>query len=259
MKTRIIQTRFWDDDAVQSVSADARFLWIFLLTNKEIGMTRYVRIPDAFLKHYLSFTDTQLSKAKQEIENTGKVFFSESWVCIKNLERENKYKNSPKLEQPYEDELSHVPSEVIALFKGKDSSIGSTIGSSTNSTTDSLINSKTINHKSKTKNQKGVYSYEKFLKDFNETVGSEHRGDTKTRGMLRARLADGFSEKDIQTAIQNAKADDYLMGDNESGKRYLTPEYILRSNKLDEWLSVSTAPVERTRDEGVIVKTRKVK
>ena len=93
MKGRVLKTWFWDDDTVQSVSKDARFLWVFILTNKELGMTNYVRIPDTILKFYLSLTEHELKKAKEEIQATGKVFFYNNWIFIPKLEKQNNYRN----------------------------------------------------------------------------------------------------------------------------------------------------------------------
>ena len=79
MKTRIIQTRFWEDDMVESVQKDARLLWIFLLTNKELGMSNYVKIADVFIEHFTGLTKGELQKAKNDLENTKKV------LCVRFL------------------------------------------------------------------------------------------------------------------------------------------------------------------------------
>lgn len=190
MKTRIIQTRFWDDDTVQSVSSDARLLWIFLLTNKELGMTNYVRIPDRFIEHYLSFTTQQLTKAKKELEGTGKILFIEPWIYIRNLEKENKYKDSPKLEQPYKKELACVPEKIVrsfnAIIKRKYSAMDTTI----NSTMDSSHKQKTKNNKPKRgeceggdkkpkKNYEG--EFEKFWDTYPKKVGKKKAKEVYTR------------------------------------------------------------------------------
>jgi len=130
MKTRIIQTRFWEDDIVQSVSKDANHLWIFLLSNKDIGMSNYYKMPDTLICYYTKLTDKDLQKAKLELEKTQKIFFYENWIFIPNLERENSYKNSPKNLKPYESELSHVPEKVKTHFLSVQATFDSSIDSS---------------------------------------------------------------------------------------------------------------------------------
>lgn len=82
-----------------------------------------------------------------------------------------------------------------------------------------------------------IKEYKLFLQGFNSIVGSSYKGSDKVLKQFEARLKEGYTLKEIATAIKNASNDDYLMGDNEGGKRYLTPEYILRANKLDQWLN----------------------
>lgn len=80
-------------------------------------------------------------------------------------------------------------------------------------------------------------SYTSFIENFNSIVGSSYRGDTKSQSAFLARLKSGYTLEDILKAVSNAKCDSYLMGDNPTKRRYLTPEYITRSDKLDQWLN----------------------
>lgn len=76
-----------------------------------------------------------------------------------------------------------------------------------------------------------------FLQGFNSVVGSAFKGSDKVFKQFEARMKEGYTLKEIAQAVQNASGDTYLMGKNENDKRYLTPEYILRANKLDQWLN----------------------
>jgi uncharacterized phage protein (TIGR02220 family) len=82
-----------------------------------------------------------------------------------------------------------------------------------------------------------AFSYEEFLELFNQTVGTQHRGDNKSKGSFKARVKEGYTRDDFKLAITNAKNDRYLMGENDSNRRYLIPEYITRSEKLDLWIN----------------------
>ena len=141
MKGRVIRTRFWDDDTVQSVSANSRYIWIFLLTNKEIGMTNYFKMPESFLCYYTGLDSKIIRKCKKELEKTKKVFFKNDWIYIPRLEALNNYANSPKNIVAYTNELDCVPDDIIQYFKQLYSSIDSSI--------DSDEKSKTRNKKSK--------------------------------------------------------------------------------------------------------------
>lgn len=80
-----------------------------------------------------------------------------------------------------------------------------------------------------------VFSYKNFLELFNTVVCTEHRGDTKSQAQFKARVKEGNTYEDFDKAIRNAAKDSYLMGENDGGRRYLTPEYITRSDRFDYW------------------------
>lgn len=82
---------------------------------------------------------------------------------------------------------------------------------------------------------KGVY--DKFMNGFNKIVGSKHRGDPKSRASLKARMKEGWTGENILKAVYAASQSKHLMGANDSNRRYLTPEYILRADKLDQWFA----------------------
>jgi len=150
MKTRIIQTRFWEDDIVQAVSSNARLLWICLLTNKELGMTNFIHIPDVFLSYYTGLSPQVLQNTKEELQKTGKIFFYGSWIYIPKLEDLNAYKNAPRNIDTYNRELSQVPNDITMKFK----ELYTTIDTSMDSTMHSTHKSKILNKKSKNKNTK---------------------------------------------------------------------------------------------------------
>lgn len=94
-----------------------------------------------------------------------------------------------------------------------------------------------VNDNVKDKDKKEEDIFVRFINKFNEITGKNFKGGDRERSALNARLAEGFTTKDIGTAILKASQDPYLCGDNEGGKWYLTPEYILRRNKLEQWVN----------------------
>lgn len=78
-------------------------------------------------------------------------------------------------------------------------------------------------------------AYVRFIKFFNQVTRSKFKGSQKVRDKFNARIKEGWTTKEIGLAVKNASLDDYLMGDNPGNRKYLTPEYILRGEKLDEW------------------------
>jgi len=79
--------------------------------------------------------------------------------------------------------------------------------------------------------------YTMFLEKFNSICNSKYRGNEKIKKQLNARLKEGFTIEEIFTAIEKASKSKFLMGKNEDKKKYLSPEYITRADKLDQWLN----------------------
>jgi len=79
---------------------------------------------------------------------------------------------------------------------------------------------------------------ETFIEFFNQAKGSKekpakYRLNSKTVSMLRAREKDGYTFEDISKAIKNCKADTFHI----QNPKYLTPEFILRPDKLEQYLN----------------------
>jgi len=77
--------------------------------------------------------------------------------------------------------------------------------------------------------------YEDFLVIFNDTTKKKFRIlDEKTRRQLNGRIKEGYTLGDFQAAIKNCVNDDY----HKKNPKYLTPEFITRSDKLQKYLNV---------------------
>jgi hypothetical protein len=154
MKTRIIQTRFWDDEFVFNASKDAKLLYIFLLTSQYINISGIFQLDERKIAFETGLTPKEFERAKEEIETAKKVFFYKGWVKVINAEKNNGYKNSPLNEVAYQREVSLIPQCVLDYF---DSSMDTSIDSSTYT-----------NHKSEIINNKYKIINKTIKKEFSE-------------------------------------------------------------------------------------------
>lgn len=127
MKTRIIQTRFWDDEFVFNASKDAKLLYIYLLTSQYINISGIFQLDERKIAFETGLTPKEFERAKEEIVSANKVIFYKGWVKVFNAEKNNGYKNSPLNQVAYERELSLIPQCVLDYFN---SSIDTSIDSS---------------------------------------------------------------------------------------------------------------------------------
>lgn len=72
-----------------------------------------------------------------------------------------------------------------------------------------------------------------FIEKFNSIKNSKFKITSKVKSSLAARIKDGYTLEQITAAIENCKSDQY----HKDNPQYLTPEFILRSDKLEKYLN----------------------
>jgi len=99
---------------------------------------------------------------------------------------------------------------------------------------------------SKVKESKVKNIYSDFLKRFNEITDKKIRIiDDKTKRQLNARIKEGFTIKEIYQAIENCKNDKFHI----ENPKYLTPEFITRTDKLQKYLNYSNETNQRSHTQ----------
>lgn len=117
MKTRILWTKIWDDSWFDSLSQNGRILFIYLLTNQDIGLSGCYQIPDKKIMYHTHLTKDELMKTKKEIKS--KVKFLQDWVYIENAQGYNGFTGSSN-EIALKREIGLIPKNIKdALFKDK--------------------------------------------------------------------------------------------------------------------------------------------
>ena len=152
MKTRIVWTKIWEDDWFDSLSQDARLLFIYLLTNHTIGLSGCFELRDKTICYHTHLKHEQLIKAKTEL--TPKVKFEDNWIYIPNAQGYNGF-TGIKTEVAVNREIGLIPEKVRNAFN-----ITKTYTPSIPHTypTDGSINKKSeiINNKQEIRNKKYV-------------------------------------------------------------------------------------------------------
>ena len=87
-------------------------------------------------------------------------------------------------------------------------------------------------HGEKRRVEKKRKEYEDFVSLFREITKKAVRGDAKSERQFNARIEDGYSRQDFETAIKNCFADPYHI----QNPKYLTCEFITRADKLQMYL-----------------------
>lgn len=149
MKTRIIHTKIWKDEWFASLSKDAKFLWLYLLTNEKLNISGIYELTDREMTFDLG-EDIDIG-VKEELRP--KAMFYKNWVFIPNIEKYNSYRNAPTNQKAFEKEILSIPNDVIRMIL-TDTSIDTSIY--TPPILQEIINKKSeiINSKLEIENQK---------------------------------------------------------------------------------------------------------
>lgn len=153
MKARIIKTKVWTDRDFHKLSADARYVFMYLLSCQYVGMSNYFECLNAYMQLETGLSQVRVEKAQEELMIQKKAFFYDGWVLIPNLEKHNQYKNSPRNLPTYEKEINDVPKSVLDYF---DSISDTSIDTSMPTSRHSDLKSEIKNHKSKTEIEGGM-------------------------------------------------------------------------------------------------------
>lgn len=146
MKTRIIQSRFWDDNFINESNYLTRYIYIYLLTSQYINICGIFQLPVNKILFETGITRQQFAVAQKELEASKKVFFVEGWVYVANARKNNHYENSEFNALGCQRELDKVPESIVNTIKLY-------LNSSMDSTIDSSNKQEIIDNKYKTVNK----------------------------------------------------------------------------------------------------------
>lgn len=94
----------------------------------------------------------------------------------------------------------------------------------------------TTNNKQEYKERKKEDIYVDFVNMFNSLLSSKFGyTDKKASKQLEGLMKSGIKLEEVGEAIKAASEDSFLMGKNDQGKKYLTPEYITRPSNFEKY------------------------
>jgi hypothetical protein len=116
MKTRIFQTRFYDDEDVIEMNLYEQHLYFYLLTCQYINISGMFQLSPKKVKFEAKLTELQFTNASQRLEEMKKAVFYKGWVYVINARKNNNYERSEDNQKACMNELARVPLEVKEHF-----------------------------------------------------------------------------------------------------------------------------------------------
>lgn len=114
---------------------------------------------------------------------------------------------------------------------------------------DSVIDNVNVIQKDISTPPKGVaIDFDKFIKTFNSFANRQFTVTDKVKGALKARLKK-YTREQVVKAIASAHLDQYHI---ESNFKHLTPEFILREDKLEKYINANNSKPKTPASTGEI-------
>lgn len=116
MKTRIIHTRFWEDEKVAGFSREAKLLFIYLFTNSRMNMIGIYELADRIISFETGLNKEELIKAKEELQEAQRMVFYKNWIYVVNAIKYCDFKG-PTHQAPKAKEINNIPKEIREFYE----------------------------------------------------------------------------------------------------------------------------------------------
>jgi hypothetical protein len=116
MKTRIFQTRFYDDEDITDMTIYEQHLYLYLLTCQYINISGVFQLSPKKIQFEAKFTEEQFMEASKKLTELKKVLFYKGWVYVVNARKNNNYERSDDNKKACKNEIDRIPLEVKEYF-----------------------------------------------------------------------------------------------------------------------------------------------
>lgn len=206
MKNRIVYPQLWLDDKFADCSVSTKLLFMYLITNIQLGLSRYLHITDRQILFDTGLSANQLETGKKELTSLKWMFFTENWVYQNHKCSYVDYSGQERVMQAKDKEIASIPEHIKEYFKGLLS------GQAVVSNPAITINHKQeiINHKSEIikgkKEEKNIYSSLDYLKKIPNTE--------------MEKLYDTYNASKVQIQTKATQLANYCEGHGKKYKNY---------------------------------------
>jgi len=111
-KTRMINTRFWDDDYASNLDPIEKLLFLYFLTNTSTNISGIYEIPIKKIAVETGIDKEMVLKVLARFTRDGKIFYYNGWVGIKNFIK-HQNQRSPQVQKGIEAELTNISKDIL--------------------------------------------------------------------------------------------------------------------------------------------------
>lgn len=115
MKRRSLETRFWKDNYIQTLTSNGKLLFIYLLMNEYVNIIHIYELPETYISLETGISIKQIQDLKVKFEKDGKFLFKDSWIKIVNADKYEHYEGLLN-DRAKDNLLKIIPSHIIGYF-----------------------------------------------------------------------------------------------------------------------------------------------
>ena len=116
MKYRQIETNFWEDNYIITLTNLERLFFLYLFTNPKVNMCGIYELPDKIICYTLDLTLSDLGLLKAKLEKDNKFYFYRGWVFIINFSKHNMYSPAKPVVASFVKDYNNIPSYIKQYF-----------------------------------------------------------------------------------------------------------------------------------------------
>lgn len=115
--TRIVKTGIYDDEFIFDLPASAKFLYLFLITNKNTEISGYYSMTLNEMEFYTKIKKDDLKKLLAMLEP--KIYYTDNWVIIAKYDKHQNFANNSTVQRRIETYKMRVPEHILNYKKDK--------------------------------------------------------------------------------------------------------------------------------------------
>lgn len=91
MKRRSLETKFWKDSYIQSLTSNGKLLFNYLLMNEYVNIIHIYELPESYIALETGITIKQIQELKIKFQTDKKFLFKDNWIKIVNADKYENY------------------------------------------------------------------------------------------------------------------------------------------------------------------------
>lgn len=115
MKRRSLETRFWKDQYIQSLTSNGKLLFNYLLMNEYVNIIHIYELPETYISLETGISIKQIQELKIRFQKDGKFIFKDNWIKIVNADKYENYVGE-KNDTAKEKLLKNISPHILGYF-----------------------------------------------------------------------------------------------------------------------------------------------